>query len=208
MNRRNLLRLLFYINLCIVGLLIGYKIYLNLFAPEIETLHSEQVSRIDQKLADKESYSFAVVGNISNSVSMFEHRIVPVLNEADLDFVVSAGNAVAGGSEDKYRALKGTLSHLDIPCLLTFGENESEAFGSFRFYDYFGPYFFSIRAGGTRLIFLDSTGKTSWQWQIRWLNDLLSHDNSTNRFLFIGHPPLRPDQEIPFDDPEDYRHPL
>ncbi|MCF8026084.1 MAG: glycosyltransferase [Desulfobacteraceae bacterium] len=208
MNRRNLLKLLFYINLCIVGLLIGYKIYLNLFAPEIEALHSEQVSRIEKKLAGKESYSFAVVGNISNSVSMFEQRIIPVLNEADLDFVVSAGNAVSGGGEDKYRALQGTLRHLDIPYLLTFGQNESEGFGSPRFYDYFGPHFFSIRAGSTRLIFLDSTGKTDWQWQIRWLNDLLGQDNSVNCFLFIGHPPLRPDQEVAFDEPEDYLHPL
>ena len=208
MNRRNFLKLLFYANLCIVALLIGYKIYLNLFAPEIEALHDEQVSRISKKLADKESYSFAVVGNISNSVSMFEQRIIPVLNEADLDFVVSAGNAVSGGGEDKYRALQGTLNHLGIPYLLTFGENENEGFGSLRFYDYFGPHFFSIRAGSTRLIFLDSTGKTSWQWQIRWLNNLLNQDNSTHRFLFIGQSPLRPDQEIPFDDPKEHLYPL
>lgn len=40
MTCKNLLKLLFYINLGIVGLLVGYKIYLNLFALELEALHS------------------------------------------------------------------------------------------------------------------------------------------------------------------------
>jgi len=207
MNRKNLLKLLFYINLCIVALLIGYKIYLNLFAPDFEALHSEQVNRISKKLAEKKNYSFAVVGNISNSVSIFEKRIVPVLNGADLDFLISAGDAVSGGGEDNYRALQGTLSNLHIPYLLTFGKNENKGFGSLRFYDYFGPHFYSIRAGNSRLIFLDSTGKTFWKWQITWLNDLLSRDSASNRFLFIAHPPLKPDYDVSFDAPEDYLQP-
>lgn len=207
MNRRNLLKLLFYLNLGIVCLLIGYKVYLNLFAPDFGAIHSKQIERINKKLEEKKRYSFAVVGNINNSVNIFEKRIIPVLNSADLDFVISAGDAVSGGGEDNYRAIHGTLRHLDIPYLLTFGENESEGFGSFRFYDYFGPYFYSIRAGKSRLIFLDSSGKTAWQWQIGWLNDLLSRDNAANRFLFIGHPLLRPNQDVSFDDPEDYLRP-
>ncbi|MFP4194134.1 MAG: glycosyltransferase [Desulfobacterales bacterium] len=207
MKRIKPLKLLFYINLLILCLLIGYKVYLNLFAAEFEVLHHEQAERISRKLEDKNSFSFAVVGNINNSIGIFERRIVPVLNKADLDFVVSAGNAVSGGGEDKYRAVRGTLGKLDIPYLLTFGENENEGFGSLRFYDHFGPYFFSFRAGKTRLIFLDSTGKTSWQWQMQWLNDLLSRDDSVSCFLFICHPPLHTDQEVPFKEKEDYLQP-
>lgn len=207
MSRRNLLKLLFYLNLAIVVLLIGYKVYLNIFAPDFNAIHSEQIDRINKRLEGKKSYSFAVVGHINNSVNIFEKRIIPVLNSADLDFVVSAGNAVSGGGEDNYRALHGTLSHLDIPYLITFGKNESEGFGSFRFYEYFGPYFYSIKAGNSRLIFLDSSGKTSWQWQISWLNDLLARDDAGRRFLFIGHPPLRPDQDVSFDNPKDYLQP-
>lgn len=207
MSRRNPLKLLFYINLLVLGLLVGYKAYLNIFAPDFEVLHSEQVERIHKRLSGKDTFSFAVVGNINNSVGIFEQRIIPMLNAADVDFVVSAGNAVSGGGEDKYRALYGTLSHLRIPWLLTFGDNEQEEFGSFRFYDHFGPYFFSVKAGDSRLIFLDSTGKTSWDWQMRWLNDLLSQDTSSSRFLFIGHPPLHADKDVPFDEEEDYLQP-
>lgn len=207
MKRRHPLKVLFYINLAIVVLLVGYKGYLNLFAPEFEALHTEQVARIHDNLSDEGGFSFAVVGNINNSVGVFEDRMIPALNQADLDFMVSAGNAVSGGGEDKYRAIQGTLSHLNIPYLLTFGENEYENFGSYRFYDHFGPHFFSIKAGGARLIFLDSTGKTPWQWQIRWLNDLLSQETNNLRFLFIGHPPLEPEQEAPFEQDDDFLQP-
>src|SRR6056297_4236429 len=100
MSRRNLLKLLFYLNLAIVALLIGYKVYLNLFASDFNAIHSKQIDRINKRLEGKKSYSYAVVGHINNSVNIFEKRIIPVLNSADLDFVVSAGDAVSGSGED------------------------------------------------------------------------------------------------------------
>ena len=204
---RNPLKLVFYLCLLVVLLLVGYKIYLNLFTEDFEGLHTEQVERIDRLVKPGKPFSFAVVGNINNSVGIFENRIIPELNSSGIDFMVSAGNAVSGGGEDKYRALYGSLSHLDIPYLLTFGPNEYEEFGSFRFYNHFGPHFFSIQINESRLIFLDSTGKTPWRWQIRWLDDLLSRDNSKARILFIGNPPLEPDEDAPFDQREDYLQP-
>ncbi|MGM0766606.1 MAG: glycosyltransferase [Pseudomonadota bacterium] len=204
---RNPLKLLFYLCLLTVLLLVGYKIYLNLFMEDYEGIHTEQVERIDQQVRPGEPFSFAVVGNINNSVGVFEQRIIPLLNDSGIDFMVSAGNAVSGGGEDKYRALYGTLSHLDLPYLLTFGAHEYDDFGSFRFYDHFGPHFYSVTAGPARLIFLDSTGKTPWQWQMRWLDDLLSNDNSSARIVFIGHPPFEPVSDVPFDRDEDYLAP-
>ncbi|PHQ27211.1 glycosyl transferase family 1 [Marinobacter guineae] len=204
---RNPLKLLFYLCLLVVLLLVGYKVYLNLFTEDFEGVHTEQVERIGRLVEPGKPFSFAVVGNINNSVGIFEDRIIPELNGSGIEFMVSAGNAVSGGGEDKYRALYGTLSHLDIPYLLTFGAHEYEQFGSFRFYDHFGPHFFSIQAGNARLIFLDSTGKTPWRWQMRWLNDLLKQDSSKARILFIGHPPLHPDQNAPFDQKADYLAP-
>lgn len=204
---RNPLKLLFYLCLLVVVLLVGYKVYLNLFTEDFEGIHTEQVERIDRQIEPGKPFSFAVVGNINNSVGVFEDRIIPELNNSGIDLLVSAGNAVSGGGEDKYRALYGTLSHLDIPYLLTFGAHEYEDFGSFRFYDHFGPHFFSIQAGNARLIFLDSTGKTPWRWQMRWLKELLERDTSEARILFIGHPPLHPDKDAPFDQKEDYLAP-
>ncbi|ATZ73121.1 glycosyl transferase family 1 [Idiomarina sp. X4] len=207
MTKTKLLKILFYLNIAIIVGLIGYKIYLNLVTSEFKAEHTDQLAAISARLEGQDSYSFAVVGNINNSVGIFERRIIPMLNKDNIDFVISAGNAVSGGGEDKYRALRGTLSHLDMPYLLTFGANEYEEFGSFRFYDHYGPHFFSFTAGNSRLIFLDSTGKTPWQWQLRWLNDILKADSSKHRFVFIGHPPVEPEDEFILAEEEDYLQP-
>ncbi|KXS34381.1 MAG: membrane-associated protein [Idiomarina sp. T82-3] len=208
MNKNQWLKILFYVNVVIVGLVIGYKIYLNFSQPEFEVVHSEQVASISSRLQGDSDYQFAVLGNINNSIGIFEQRIIPELNQADIDFVVSAGNAVSGGGEDKYRALYGSLSHLNKPYLLTFGDNEYDEFGSFRYYEHFGPHFFSFVADSTRFIFLDSTGKTPWQWQLRWLTDILRADESKHRFIFVSHPPVQPKNETLFATEDDFLQPL
>lgn len=189
MIRKSRLKSLFYLNIVLVSVLIGYKVYLNL-KQDFAALHTDQVLRLKEQLTGEDSFSFAVVGNINNSVGIFERTFIPLLNRAPIDFVVSAGNAVSGGGEDKYRALYGTLSKLDIPFLLTFGENEHENFGSFRFYDHFGPHLYSVKLGHTRLVFLDSTGRTDYRWQLQWLEDLLATDDARHTLLFSGHPVL------------------
>lgn len=191
MKLRRPLKALFYCNVLIVCLVLGYKAYLNFALPDFEAEHVIQIEAIQQRLEGRDSFSFAVVGNINNSIGIFEHRIIPRLNDSAVDFMVSAGNAVSGGGEDKYRALYGTLGHLRMPYLLTFAEHEFEAFGSYRFYEHFGPHFFSFRAANSRFIFLDSTGKTSWRWQLLWLRDLLAQADAQHRFIFIGQPLLR-----------------
>ncbi|MEX0604972.1 MAG: glycosyltransferase [Marinobacter sp.] len=207
MIRRQPLKAVFYLNVLIVTLLIGYKAYLNFFEPSFKAIHTEQVERIHNLLAERDTFSFAVVGNINNSVGIFERKIIPMINNAGVDFVVSAGNAVSSGSEDKYRAAQGTLSYLNMPYLLTFGQHEYESFGSFRFYEHFGPHFFNVRAGNSRFIFLDSTGKTPWRWQTRWLRDILSQNSTDHTFLFVGHPLMRSGEDVLFDEDEDYLHP-
>lgn len=192
--------------LCLATLfgVLGYKIYLNLFDDDLRFAHTRQVAQIEEQLRVKSSYSFAVVGNINNSVGIFERQMAPMLNDAGVDFLVSAGNAVRSNGEDKYHALSGTLKHLEIPYLLTFGEQESGTFGNFRFYKHFGPHFYSFEAANSLFLFLDSTGHTSLAWQLRWLQRELSHSAAEHRFLFLGHPPLKVDYNLLLDDEEAY----
>jgi glycosyltransferase involved in cell wall biosynthesis len=191
----------------IVGLLLGYKVYLNIVLSDFEGEHTPQVEAIQARLENRDSFSFAVVGNINNSVGIFERRIIPMLNASGVDFIISAGNAVSGGGEDKYRALHGTLSHLQIPYVLTFGAHEYEEFGSYRFYKHFGPHFFSFRAGNSRFIFLDSTGKTPWRWQVLWLKALLRQGDARHTFVFTGKPLLHGEAPVRFTDEQDYLQP-
>lgn len=79
---RNPLKLLFYLCLLVVFLLVGYKTYLNLFTEDFEGIQTQQVEQIYRELEPGESFSFAVVGNINNSVGVFEDRIIPELNRS------------------------------------------------------------------------------------------------------------------------------
>ncbi|WP_462324926.1 glycosyltransferase [Desulfoplanes sp.] len=197
-------RLLFYLNVTILLLVIFYKIYLNVFEQDYEAVHADQVETIESLLDGGDTFSFAVVGNINNSVGIFERKIIPKLNASDVAFVVFAGNAVSGGGEDKYRALHRTLEHLEKPYLLTFGDNEYDTFGGFRYYDHYGPYIYSFSAANTRFVFLDSSGKTSFQWQARWLEEELDVAPNDNVIVFTGHPLLSVDKKGIFDLDTDY----
>ncbi|GAB2711045.1 glycosyltransferase [Halomonas garicola] len=188
MRRQRLIPWIFYLNLTLIAALLGYKVYLNFFEQNFAANHAVQVEEIEALLDNKAHYRFAVLGNINNSVGIFERKIVPLLNDGNYDFVVSAGNAVSSGGEDKYRALFGTLSRLDMPYLLTFGPHEESRIGGFRFYDHFGPYHFSFAAGNTRFTFLDSTGTTGYGWQQRWLDELLGTSRAANHFVFSAYP--------------------
>jgi glycosyltransferase involved in cell wall biosynthesis len=181
-------RWFFSLNALLIVVLVTYKIYLNFFEQDFAAVHAEQVERIEARLADREHYRFAVVGNINNSVGIFERKIIPMLNRSGVDFVISAGNAVNSGGEDKYRALNRTLDNLQMPYLLTFGENEHSRLGSFRFYDHYGPYLFSFTGGGDHFVFLDSTGKTDYQWQQRWLEEEITDRGEQRVFVFSAHP--------------------
>lgn len=185
---RRLLRWLFWLNLLVIVSLVIYKIYLNFFETDYRAEHARQLEQLEDQIADKDAYRFAVVGNISNSVGIFERKIIPRLNAEGYDFVISTGNAVSTGGEDKYRAIYRTLARLQMPYLLTFGPKEESRLGSFRFYDHFGPLHYSFATQNSRFIFIDSTGTTDFDWQLRWLRQELAGSSEPNQFVFSANP--------------------
>ncbi len=191
------LRLFYYATIVLVAALISHQIYLNLFEPQFESVHTDQVQLVRETLKDRDRFSFAIVGNVKNSARVFPEQIVPRLNAGDYAFVVSAGNAVSSGNEENYRAIYEAFERLNMPYLLTFGERESEDFGDFRFYQYFGPHFYSFVAGNSHFLFLDSTGKTPASWQLGWLERELAASPTEHRFVFIGMPLVLPSAEVP-----------
>jgi len=105
-----------------------------------------------------------------------------------VDFMVSLGNAVYDGSEGKYRLLYRGLKKLDIPYVMAAGHNEVEDFGADKFYSHFGPYFFSFHLENAYFVFLDTTGQTSWKWQLRWLRqELTTAEQYPHRFVFLNY---------------------
>ena len=203
-GKKRKLKIFFYIDLLIIAMLVGYKGYLYLFKTNFEALNVKNISEITEKLGSRESFSFAVIGNIHNSIGVFEKKIVPRINSSEASFMISVGNAVSDGGEDKYRSIYSGLEMLNIPYVLTFGVNEYSDFGSFKFYEYFGPYYFSFKAGSTHFIFLDTTKKTSFIWQKKWLLDKLAVLKDEKVFVFMCKAPLEIDVSGIFGNETDY----
>jgi len=203
-GKKRKLKIFFYIDLLIIALLIGYKGYLYFFKTNFEALNIKNISEITEKLGGRESFSFSVIGNIHNSIGVFEKKIVPKINNSEASFLISVGNAVSDGGEDKYRSIYSGLEMLKIPYVLTFGINEYSDFGSFKFYEYFGPYYFSFKIGSSHFIFLDTTKKTSFIWQKKWLLDKLTGLKDEKVFVFMCKAPLKVDVSGIFGDESDY----
>lgn len=188
MNRNKKLTLYLIFVLMLMAGLVGYRIYLFVYEDDYQDLNAENIERIDSKLHGKSRYRFAVVGNIRNSMRVFKRRIAPLMKDSDTDFMISVGNAVYDGAEGKYRLLYRELRKLGIPYVMATGHNEIEDFGAGKFYRHFGPYFFSFHLENAYFIFLDSTGHTSWKWQLRWLQqELAAAEPYPYRFVFLNH---------------------
>lgn len=205
MNRKKRLTFCLIFTLMVIAFLVGYRVYLFVYEADYQYLNAENIERIETKLHGKTGYRFAVVGNIRNSMRIFERRITPLMNENGADFMISVGNAVYDGAEGKYRLLYRGLKKLDIPYVLSAGHNELEDFGADKFYRHFGPYFFSFHLENAYFIFLDSTGQTSWKWQLRWLRqELTAAGQYPFRFVFLNYSMFF----LPGFDPDDTHYVL
>lgn len=187
-SHKRWLRLFFVLNLVLVAVLVTHQVWLYVAEPTFESVHTLEVADIRDTLSERDAYRFAVVGNINNSVSVFRNEIVPQINQGGIDFLVSAGNAVSSGQQESYQAIYDSMEALNIPYLLTYGDNEDSDFGSYLFYEHFGPHFYSFVAGNSHFIFLDGTGKSSTSWQLDWLERELAASEVQHRFVFVGLP--------------------
>lgn len=173
MHYKQRLTLLLVLLVLLMASLVSYRIYLFFNEGDYQNRNVDNITRIETTLDGGQGFQFAVVGNIRNSMRLFEQRIIPLIEGNDVDFMVSLGNAVYDGAEGKYRLLYRGLKKLAIPQVMTVGNNEVEDFGSTLFYRHFGPYFFSFPLQNAYFLFLDTTGQTSWQWQYHWIEQEL-----------------------------------
>ncbi|SDT87537.1 glycosyltransferase [Halopseudomonas salegens] len=204
MQKPSRLQLAYYLVVLLVLVLITYQLYLFFSESRYASMHVAQLEEIHASVGNEQVFSFAVIGNINNSSNIFQKQMIPVLNQSEHRFLISAGNAVSSGAEENYRSLLNMLAELEMPWLLTYGENENSDFGDFRYYQYLGPYFFSFTVGNNHFIFLDGTGNSPYRWQLDWLSRELDNSEADNRFLFVGlplHPPL---EETPIFEEDNY----
>ncbi|MGV8981433.1 glycosyltransferase [Clostridium sp.] len=191
MRRKKSLKILLFIDIALLLIFIFYKSYLFVFEADFASTNIKNIQRLNYIKADK-GISFAVLGNIKSSIDIFDKKIVEKINnDNDLDFVISTGNAVISGDEDKYRILNKSLNKIKIPTIIGIGDKENSNDGALKFYDHYGPYYFSYNVNDAYFIFLDTTGITSQEWQKAWLiAELSASDKYKYKFVIMNKSPF------------------
>jgi hypothetical protein len=180
-KHRKIILFTFFIIIIIFTLL---KIYVFVFETNFQDLNAKNIKQVKNDLDNKDSFSFALVGNVENSIDVFDEKIMPLINKDNVDFVIFAGNSLLDGGNDKYGAFYKTLNKIKVPAIIAVGDNEVSDRGSKRFHKYFGPYYFSFGVANSYFIFLDTTGETSEEWQKEWLVDELEKAKDyENKFI-------------------------
>lgn len=194
MRKKKSLKILMFIDIALLLIFISYKGYLFIFETDFVSTNIKNIQRLDYIKAD-DGISFAVLGNIKSSIDIFDKKIVKEINtDKNLDFVISTGDAVISGDEDKYRILNKSLNKIGIPTVVGIGDKEASINGSSKFYYHYGPYYFSYTVNNAYFIFLDTTGTTSEEWQKAWLIDELSTSNKYRyKFIIMNNPPFKID---------------
>ena len=192
MRKKMSLNILLAIDMALLLIFIFYKSYLFIFETNFVSTNINNIKKLNYIKAD-EGISFAVLGNIKSSIDVFDKKIVKNINsDENLDFVISTGNAVIDGDEDKYRILNKSLVKIKIPTIIGIGDKEISNKGSSKFYNHYGPYYFSYNVNNAYFIFLDTTGITSEEWQKAWLINELSISNKYKyRFIIMNKPPFK-----------------
>ncbi len=190
MKNRFALKVFLYIDIFILLIFVAYRIYLIAFETDFNSLNIDNINKVQKLEKNEAGFSFAVIGNIKNSIDIFDTKLARKINNDNLDFVISTGNAVWDGGEDKYRILNKSLKKVKAPVIMGIGDNEVSDGGTLRFYKHFGPLYFSFSTENSYFIFLDTTGETSEAWQREWLGrELINAQKYKYRFIFMNKPP-------------------
>jgi len=190
MKNRLALKVCLYIDIFVLLIFVAYRIYLIAFETDFNSLNIDNINIVQKLEKNEAGFSFAVIGNIKNSIDIFDTKLARKINNDNLDFVISTGNAVWDGGEDKYRILNKSLKKVKAPVIMGIGDNEVSDGGTLRFYKHFGPLYFSFSTENSYFIFLDTTGETSEAWQREWLGrELINAQKYKYRFIFMNRPP-------------------
>lgn len=194
------LKVLLFFDILLLFTFISYKGYLFFFETDFTSNNITNIQKLESS-NENDELSFAILGNIKSSIDVFDKKIVKEINaDKNLDFVISTGNSVISGDEDKYRILNKSLNKINVPSIIGIGDKEISNHGYSKFYDHYGPFYFSYNVNNAYFIFLDTTGLTSEEWQKSWLvNELITNDKYKYKFVIMNNPPFKLENEDPLN---------
>ena len=191
MLRKFSLKFLIYLDILLLLIFIFHKSYLIFFERDFNANNIKNINKIEQ-LNLPSDFSFAVLGNIKSSIDIFDKKIIKTINkDKELKFMISTGDSVLDGDENKYRILNKSLNKIKAPTIVGIGSTEISNDGTFKFYNHYGPFYFSYSIADSYFLFIDTTGVTSKEWQKDWIFRELNFSQPFKyKFVFMNNSPL------------------
>ena len=173
--------------LILISFSAGVKIHSLSTFSEISDWNYQQLDQIN---STKNNFSFIVLGDNKNSVTVFE-KLIEKVNKEDAIFAIDIGDLVFNGEKHRFNFFINQIKTLNKPLLTAIGNHELMDEGRGNYYDMFGRFYYSFTVGENYFIVLDdANSKNIGSWQMNWLeNKLQKSTNYSNRFVFM-HVPL------------------
>ncbi len=180
----------FLLGLLVVGALIYHQEFHPWWPPEGLNWNYRQLQRVPQGGDD---FSFAVLGDNKNSFSTFQ----AILRDLDakagqLAFAIDVGDLVFDGEREKYRVFYNQIRDIKVPFLVAIGNHDVREEGRATYYELFGPFYYSFKAGDSFFIVLDDANENRLDTsQMAWLRAQLEKTSAYSHIFVFLHVPLR-----------------
>jgi Icc protein len=140
---------------------------------------------------DRSPWKFALMSDVQEAIDRVQDIYGRVNEEADVRFLLGAGDLTRRGTRDELREFREELEGLDVPYYTTLGNHELGVNPSL-YQDYFGRANFQFVYRGVYFTMLDSASATLDPLVYDWLDGWLSRGRSGVHVVAMHIPPLDP----------------
>jgi predicted phosphodiesterase len=141
--------------------------------------------------ADSGGFAFGVMSDVQEAIDEVQDVFGAMNREADLDFILGAGDLTQRGSRSELARFQRELRSLRLPYYTTLGNHElGNDVGTYQ--QYFGRGSFSFSHRGVRFTLLDSASATVDDAVYDWLDHWLALGQSEAHVVAMHIPPFDP----------------
>ena len=141
--------------------------------------------------ASDEGFQFALLSDVQEAIDGFHDMIERLNQEADVRFVIGAGDLTSRGTREELARFKRELAALAVPYFATLGNHELGQEPP-PYHDMFGRGNYSFEFHGVRFTLLDSASATLDPIVYDWLAEWLARGRAQTHVVAMHIPPMDP----------------
>ncbi|MDE7024466.1 MAG: metallophosphoesterase [Paramuribaculum sp.] len=124
-----------------------------------DALNNKAIDRIEQTLANNDSFCFAVISDTHIGYTSFEKAVASINANQDIDFVLHLGDLTDSGITSEFIKTRNILSNLNAPCVTLIGNHDFLGTGRYTFSAMFGNPDDSFVVGNTLFVIINTNSK-------------------------------------------------